>query len=105
MSKSKSGPHFYDCIYCKTPWCVWDLYENRVIEDTEADVACDMVLQHQYEHVPNNLKRKRAYQIFVDFVFGRLGKNNCIKLTTCVKRGIRRHYPSADGKYMGHKNE
>ena len=99
-------PRVYECIYCKShTMCVWSAYEDEVIEDTEADIACDMAIQQQMMIVPNNLKRKRAYQVFVSLVYGRLGRNKRVKLPACVKKGIRRNYPSGDGNYMGHRDK
>ena len=104
-SKVTSLPRYYECIYCKShTFCVWNLNECQVIDNTEADMACDMTLQHM-PVIPNNLKRKRAYQIFVSLVYGRLGKNKRVKLPGCVKKGICRYYPSEDGQYMGHRDK
>ena len=48
--------------------------------------------------------RKAAYRMFVVWKYGKLGRGNRRVLPACAVRLIRQAYPSADGRYMGFRN-
>ena len=48
--------------------------------------------------------RKAAYRQFALWKYGKLGRGNRRVLPACAVRLIRQAYPSADGRYMGFRN-
>ena len=88
------------CNHCGEEVCMWIEFEPEVIETTEYDIACDITLID--DMIDNKLKRKRAYRVYTAIVHGWLGKGVRKRIPTCVKRGIRSHYPSTT--YMGHRD-
>lgn len=48
--------------------------------------------------------RKAAYRQFALWTYGKLGRGNRRVIPSCAVRLIRRAYPSADGRYMGFRN-
>ena len=93
------------CSKCNQDDCIWKVSEDEVIECTEVEVACDMAYRFNSDERKHQIKRKRAYRIFTVLNYGYLGKGNRKNLPGCVKLGIRAHYPSDTGSYMGHKDE
>ena len=84
--------------------CVWEKYEEQVIQETEDNLNTDPTIVGQMKVITNNFKRKKAYQIFVSCKYGRTNGKR-VRLPGCVLNGIRSHYPSENGMYMGHKDE
>ena len=55
--------------------------------------------------VSNNIKRKIAYRIYTNQVYGVLGVGTVVKLPMCVLIGVRKEWPDPNGKYLAHKEK
>ena len=85
------------CLYCGDKPCFWISYKDEMISSTMTKV--DNYLK------PNSFFRKRAYQTYVLFKYGRLGKGNRVRVPLCVLEGVRSVWPETDSNnYMGHKD-
>ena len=91
------------CKYCgEEDICIWDQYEDKVLEQVNAEQGMKMVDNHVDVDHSNRAPRKLAYWLFVIFCYRYLGAGERVRLPKCVRCGIRRHFPDLDGDYMGH---
>ena len=45
--------------------CLWEEFEEEVIQEVEDNLAMDPTIVGQMTYIPNWLKRKKSYQIYI----------------------------------------
>ena len=88
----------YRCAYCHRRLCVWQEYEEQMLEMVDIEVEST-----SSRSMPNNTKRKIAYQYMTRVIEGYLGSGNRVQLPQCVVDAIREQYPDKNNNYMGFK--
>ena len=95
--EEKEDEYYQICLHCGDKPCFWTSYKNDIISST-------MTMIDNYLK-PNSFFRKKAYQRYVLYKYGRLGKGNRVKIPLCVLEGVRSVWPETDSdNYMGHKD-
>ena len=84
------------CNFCRQEPCV---VERFVIE------VQDIVEGLEFSKLPDHSNRKELYRFYANAIYGPLGKGVRKKHSYCVVDNVRRHFPSPDGSYMGHKEK
>ena len=86
------------CFHCGEKPCFWLNFKEEILSSTVKNMDDCLV--------SNSLLRKKAYQMFVYFKYGRLGKGNRVRIPECVLDGIRKVWPETDqANYMGHNDD
>ena len=104
------------CISCDTldlSYCLFERYQGTVLrhlreetdpgDDEEEDGYETVEETDVVEDEGNSETRKKCYRLFLLLWRGHLGKGIRMPLPSCVKDGVRKKFPSADGMYMGYK--
>ena len=103
MSSTSSTTDF--CPHCEQFRCVWEFLGRDVIPKAKARIESDYGVPFGQEGgVSNNIKRKIAYRIYTNQVYGVLGVGTVVKLPMCVLIGVRKEWPDPNGQYLAHKN-
>jgi len=87
------------CRDCNGRPCDWTRYGSEV-------VAFVMDRCNAEEDMPltNRNKRFLSYAAYSAWKHGFLGRNNRVKLPTCVEEGFHSIYPNEDGTYVGFRS-
>lgn len=91
------------CDYCTYSPCPWIAHGQDSLNDV-LEIARNQVLHNARE--PNNVLRRRCYQILVRRWRGVLGVGNRVELPECCLIGVHDEFPEdpndEDATYMGH---
>lgn len=96
----------FEKYWLSVKWCMMegiDVNDFSLEHDIVVDIDIN-VLRSSRSTTDNSILRKEAYRAFTILCHGYLGRGNRVQLPKCVTDGVRKHFPSDDGMYMGYHN-